>query len=211
MAAPWDRIFSTYDRNDLAFLTSFMKKLYRSVHEARDQSEDLSYFASLVSVVAATFRENGIDLASLAAQTESSSPAGVDTFTLAVRWLDEMIEKLMESIGRAADNDPKIEDSLAMMQALFLWKTYLLAISVPPGGWADSEVSALSVLWILTNVESADIVKRVRNNGFASFRFGADVCAAVEKADWPPGRFLALYSENRDLLDEKARAILGGA
>jgi hypothetical protein len=211
MAAPWDRISSTYDRNDLAFLTSFMKKLYRSVHEARDQSEDLSYFASLVCVVAVTFRENGIDLASLAAQTESSSPAGADTFTLAVRWLDEMIEKLMESIGRAADNDPKIEDSLAMMQALFLWKTYLLAISVPAGGWADGEVSALSVLWILTKVESADIVKRVRNNGFASFRFSADVCAAVERAAWPPGRFLALYSENRDLLDEKARAILGGA
>ena len=209
MAAPWDRIFGTYDRNDLAFRTSFMKKLYKSVHEARDQPEDLSYFASLVCVIAATFRENGIDLASFAAQAEPPSPTAADTFALAVRWLDEMIEKLMESIGRAADDDPKIEDSLAMMQALFLWKAYQLAINAPPDGWADSEVSALGVFWILTKVESADIVERVRNNGFASFRFSADVCAAVEKADWPPGGFLALYSENRDLLDEKARAILG--
>ena len=209
MAAPWDKIFSKYDRNDLAFLNAFLRKLYKSIYGARDQPEDLSYFASLACIIAVTFRENGINLTSLTVQIEPPSRADTDALMLALRALDEMIEKLMEFIGQVADTDPKVEDSLAMMQAMFIWKGCLSAINTPPTAWTDGQVCALSAFWILTTVDSADVVKRVRNNAFASFRFNSDVRGAIQEADWPPRGLVDLYSKNRDLLEKKSGAILG--
>jgi hypothetical protein len=92
----------------------------------------------------------------------------------------------MEFIGQVTDTDPKVEDSLAMMQALFMWKGCLFAINTPPTAWRDAQVCALSAFWILKTVESTDVIKRVRNNAFASLRFNSDVRGAIQETDWPP-------------------------
>jgi hypothetical protein len=121
-----------------------------------------------------------------------------------------MIEELMEFVSRSADTNPKVVDGLAMMRALFIWKGYLFANNRLPEAWTDSEVCALSSLWILTTVDSGNVVKRVRNGAFASVdTFSPTVRGAVQEADWPPRGFVDLYFKNHGLLEEKSRAILG--
>ncbi len=46
-----------------------------------------------------------------------------------------------------------------MMQALFIWKGCLSAIT-PPTTWTDGQVCALSAFWILTTVDSTDVNRR---------------------------------------------------
>jgi hypothetical protein len=210
MAAPWDEIFRKYDRNDLSFRNAFMASAYKSIYEASNEPEDLAYFASFICGIAVTFRENGIDLTSLTVRTESPPRADIDALMSTLRAIDEMIEEVMEFISRAADTDPRVLDGHAMMRALFIWKGYLSAINVPPEAWTDVEVCALRSLWILTTVDSADVIKRLRDGAHASVgTFSPDIRRAVQETDWPPRGFIDLYFQNHGLLENRCRAIFG--
>jgi len=74
MAASWNEVFRKYDRNDLSFRNAFIAQGYKSIHTARDELEDLAYYASFVCAIAVAFRKNGVDLTSLALRTQSPPP-----------------------------------------------------------------------------------------------------------------------------------------
>ena len=210
MVAPWDKIFRKYDRHDLIFRNAFLVSAYKLINEARDQPEDLAYFASFICGIAVTFRKSGIDLTSLTVRTQSPPRADIDALMSTLRTIDETIEEIMGFLSRAAESDLRVLDGHAMLRAMFIWKGYLSAINVPPEAWTDGEVCALTSLWILTTVDSADVMKRLRDNAFASAgTFGPDVRGAVQKTDWPPCGFPDLYFKNHGLLEERSRAILG--
>jgi hypothetical protein len=211
MVAPWDEIFRRYDRNDHSFRNSFLASALKAIYEARDHSEDLAYFASFICAIGCGFRTSGINLASLIVRGESPPRAEIDGLMSALRAIDEMIEEIMAFVSRAVDySDLRVLDGLSMIRALFIWKGYLFANNAPPETWTDSEVCALSALWILTTVDSGDVVKRVRDGATASANtFSPAVRDFVQETDWPPLGFMGLYSKNHGLLERKVRTILG--
>jgi hypothetical protein len=167
MAAPWNEIFRKYDRNDLSFRDAFIAQGYQSIYAARDELEDLAYYASFICAIAVAFRKNGVDLTSLELRTQSPPCEATDALMSALRTFDDMIEELMGFISKAAETDPRLLDGLSMLRALFIWKGYLFAINTPPEAWTDGEACALGSLRILISADTANVVKRLQDGAFA--------------------------------------------
>jgi hypothetical protein len=208
---PWERIARIYDRNDASQLNSHLTSIYEALYATRARPEDLAYYASFVCGVAVAIRETlTIDISTVMFIVEPPPLAEAHPLNKVLPVLDGTIETVLDLLAKSKKDDGRQADANAMMQASFIWKSYLLALNTYPETWGTDAVCALSALRILTTADAAQVRNSVRNEVHVMRgNFSAAIRAAVHDSDWPPRGFLDLYRKHGDILERKCRALFG--
>jgi hypothetical protein len=191
-------------------LARFMRGFYKHLCDVPRDTEISCYYASFMCRIAVGLRAQfGIDLCTLTFPVEPSPLPPSHPLSKVLPILEGAIKAHFDHLeaksaaGAPTRDTAKLLPIHAMMQAAFIWKSYLLSLNTHPIYWESDSVFGLSCFQLLTTPDPADVVKMT-----IEISDEIEIKSAIRAMDWPPRHFIKFYSKNKDLLELKLRQII---